>query len=110
MERTNQNKRPKIPFTGYQKFAIFILAVTQFSVVLDFMIMAPLGDLLMKVLAMKPSQFGSAVSGYAFSAGISGLLTAGFADRFDRKKLLLFFYIGFIAGTFFCGLSTNYHL
>jgi MFS family permease len=72
------------------------------------MIMAPLGDLLMKVLAMKPSQFGSAVSGYAFSAGIAGLLTAGFADRFDRKKLLLFFYIGFIAGTILCALANSY--
>ena len=108
MEPTNQNKTSKIPFTAYQKFAIFILAVTQFSVVLDFMIMAPLGDLLMKVLAMKPAQFGSAVSGYAFSAGIAGLLTAGFADRFDRKKLLLFFYIGFIAGTILCALANSY--
>jgi multidrug resistance protein len=62
----------------------------------------------MKVLAMKPSQFGSAVSGYAFSAGIAGLLTAGFADRFDRKKLLLFFYIGFIAGTILCALANSY--
>jgi MFS family permease len=62
----------------------------------------------MKVLSMKPSQFGSAVSGYAFSAGIAGLLTAGVADRFDRKKLLLFFYIGFIAGTVLCALATSY--
>ena len=108
MEPTNQPNQAKTPFTSYQKFVIFILAVTQFSVVLDFMIMAPLGDLLMKVLAMKPSQFGSAVSGYAFSAGIAGLLTAGFADRFDRKKLLLFFYIGFIAGTILCALADSY--
>lgn len=108
MEPSNQNKQVKIPFTRYQKFAIFILAVTQFSVVLDFMIMAPLGDLLMKVLAMKPSQFGSAVSGYAFSAGIAGLLTAGFADKFDRKKLLLFFYLGFIAGTILCAIANSY--
>src|SRR6187397_2760349 len=55
-------------------------------------------------------QFGFAVSVYAFSAGTSGLLTAGFADRFDRKKLLLFFYIGFIAGTLLCGLSRSYEL
>src|SRR4029078_3031628 len=47
-------------------------------------------------------------SAYAFSAGISGFLTAGFADRFDRKKLLLFFYAGFIAGTIFCGLANTY--
>lgn len=97
-----------IPFTGYQKLAIFLLAITQFTVILDFMVMSPLGDILMKSLSLKPSAFGIAVSAYAFSAGLSGLLTAGFADRFDRKKLLLFFYIGFIAGTIFCGLAHTY--
>ena len=97
-----------IPFTSYQKFVIFILAITQFSVILDFMVMSPLGDMLMKAMNLKPSQFGVAVSAYAFSAGISGLLTAGFADKFDRKRLLLFFYIGFIAGTFFCSIANTY--
>src|SRR5436190_21103823 len=97
-----------IPFTSYQKFVIVAMAITMFSVVLDFMIMSPLGDLLMKSFNMKPSQFGAAVSVYAFSAGAAGFLTAGFADRFDRKKLLLFFYIGFIAGTFLCSIATSY--
>lgn len=101
-------KEEPVPFTGYQKFVIFILAITQFTVILDFMVMSPLGDMLMKSLNLKPSAFGFAVSAYAFSAGISGLLTAGFADRFDRKKLLLFFYIGFIGGTIFCGLAHTY--
>jgi predicted MFS family arabinose efflux permease len=97
-----------IPFSSYQKFVIVIMAITMFSVVLDFMIMSPMGDMLMKVFTMKPSQFGAAVSVYAFSAGLSGFLTAGFADRFDRKKLLLFFYIGFIAGTFLCSMAGSY--
>jgi predicted MFS family arabinose efflux permease len=99
-----------IPFSPYQKFVIFILAITQFSVILDFMIMSPLGDMLMKDLGLKPQQFGLAVSAYAFSAGSSGLLTAGFADKFDRKKLLLVFYTGFIGGTIFCGLSNSYFM
>jgi predicted MFS family arabinose efflux permease len=103
-----QQKQSSVPFTGYQKFAIFILALTMFTVVLDFMVMSPLGDILMKSLGLKPSHFGFAVSAYAFSAGISGLLTAGFADRYDRKKLLLFFYTGFIAGTFLCGIANTY--
>src|ERR1035438_10090059 len=105
-----QKDMAAIPFTSYQKLVIFILAITQFSVILDFMVMSPLGDMLMKSLSLKPSQFGLAVSAYAFSAGISGLLTAGFADRFDRKKLLLFFYIGFIAGTLLCGVANTYPL
>jgi predicted MFS family arabinose efflux permease len=99
-----------IPFSPYQKFVIFILAITQFSVILDFMIMSPLGDMMMKSLDLKPAQFGLAVSAYAFSAGIAGLLTAGFADKFDRKKLLLFFYIGFICGTFCCSIANTYWL
>ena len=97
-----------IPFSRYDKFVIFILAITQFTVILDFMVMAPLGDLLLKSLAMDTQDFGIAVSAYAFSAGASGLLTAGFADKFDRKKLLLFFYIGFIVGTLFCGLAYSF--
>ncbi|RZJ67468.1 MAG: MFS transporter [Flavobacterium sp.] len=95
-------------FTGYQKFVIVILAMLQFTVILDFMVISPLGDILMKTLDMTTANFGLVVSGYAFSAGASGLLAAGFADKFDRKKLLVFFYIGFICGTVFCAFSTNY--
>ena len=96
------------PFTPHQKFIIAILALLQFTVILDFMVISPLGDILMKTLDMTTANFGFTVSAYAFSAGISGLLAAGFADKFDRKKLLIFFYSGFIAGTLFCALSTSY--
>lgn len=95
-------------FTPYQVLVIVLLALTQFTVVLDFMVMNPLGDILMKSMDISTKQFGIVVSSYAFSAGISGLLTAGFADKFDRKKLLLFFYVGFILGTVFCGISVTY--
>lgn len=97
-------------FSSYQVLVIVLLALTQFTVVLDFMVMSPLGDLLMKSMSLTTKQFGFAVLSYGISAGISGLLTAGFADSFDRKKLLLFFYIGFIVGTLFCGLATSYPL
>jgi predicted MFS family arabinose efflux permease len=96
------------PLSSYQKFVMAVLAITQFTVVLDFMVMSPLGDILMKSLVITPKQFGIAVSSYAFSAGISGLLAAGFADKFDRKKLLIFFYLGFIVGTFLCGIAPTY--
>lgn len=102
------NKLDQAPFTAYQKLVVFLLAMTQFTVVLDFMVMSPMGDILMKAIDLKPAQFGIAVSAYAFSAGASGLLTAGFADRFDRKKLLLFFYSGFIIGTFCCSFAHDY--
>jgi len=96
-------------FTGYQVFMIAMLAILQFTVVLDFMVLAPLGVILLKDLGMKTSQFGLVVSGYAISAGIAGILAAGFADKFDRKKLLMFFYVGFIVGTVCCALATSFH-
>ncbi len=99
-----------VKLTSYQILVIVLLSLTQFTVVLDFMVMSPLGDKLMKAMQLSTQQFGVAVFSYAFSAGISGFLTAGFADSFDRKKLLLFFYIGFIIGTVFCGLANTYPL
>lgn len=99
---------PLTPFSPYQKYVVGMLAFLQFAVILDFMLMSPLGALIMPALAISPKQFGLVVSAYAFSAGLSGLLTAGFADRFDRKKLLLFFYTGFILGTLWCGLAQTF--
>jgi predicted MFS family arabinose efflux permease len=100
---------PRPVFTSYQIFVVALLAFLQFTVVLDFMILSPLSAILLKELSISTAQFGRVVSAYAFSAGVSALLAAGFADRFDRKKILLFFYAGFIIGTLFCGLAPNYH-
>jgi predicted MFS family arabinose efflux permease len=96
------------PFSPYQKTVVAMLAFLQFAVILDFMLMAPMGALIMPALKLAPSEFGLVVSAYAFSAAASGLLTAGFADRFDRKKLLLFFYGGFVLGTVWCGLAQSF--
>lgn len=97
-------------FSSYQRFIIIILAILQFAVVLDFMVMSPLSAQLMPSLRITPAQFGLVVSVYAFSAGIAGILAAGFADKFDRKKLLLFFMAGFLIGTLLCGLAPSYPL
>jgi predicted MFS family arabinose efflux permease len=97
-----------LQFSRYQKFVVGMLAFLQFAVILDFMLMSPLGALIMPALSITPKQFGLVVSAYAFSAGASGLLTAGFADRFDRKRLLLFFYTGFILGTLWCGMAQSF--
>jgi predicted MFS family arabinose efflux permease len=97
-------------FSGYQKSVVGMLAFLQFAVILDFMLMSPLGAVIMPALSITPKQFGLVVSAYAFSAGASGFVTAGFADRFDRRKLLLFFYAGFMAGTLWCGLAQSFEL
>ncbi|KAF0218417.1 MAG: arabinose efflux permease family [Geobacteraceae bacterium] len=95
-------------FTSYEKFVIAILSLLQFTVIVDFMVLSPLGAMLMPSMGISTSRFGLVVSAYAISAGVSGLMAAGFADRFDRKKMLLFFYAGFVLGTLFCGIANSY--
>lgn len=107
---SGDNKSREKLFTSYQVFVIVILSLLQFTVILDFMVLSPLGAILINQLHVTTSQFGLVVSAYAFSAGAAGLLTAGFADKFDRKKLLLFFYTGFITGTVLCAIAPSYQL
>ena len=91
-----------------ERLLLFILAAVNFTHIMDFMIMMPLGPQLMNLLHINPQQFGLAVSAYAITAGISSFISAFFVDRFDRKKVLLFAYIGFVIGTFSCALAPNY--
>jgi predicted MFS family arabinose efflux permease len=97
-------------FSRYEAFIIAVLTILQFTLVLDFMVISPLGDLLTKDLDIKPDRFSWVVSVYAYSAGIAGFLAAGFADKFDRKKLLLIFYTGFLLGTVLCAMAHDYHM
>lgn len=97
-------------FTPYQKLMILIIALVQFTVVLDFLIMAPLGNEFIKALHLDTGEFGLAVSVYAFSAGASGLLAAGIADKYQRKTLLLVTYTGFTLSTLLCSVANSYGL
>src|SRR6202171_4767234 len=97
-------------FSRYQSILVALLALVQFTIIIDFMIMSPLGAIIMPALNISAAQFGVAVSAYAFSAGISGILAVGFAGRFERKWLLLFFYVGFTLGTALCAIAPNYHV
>src|SRR5258706_2815009 len=86
---------------------LLLLAAVQFTHIVDFMILMPIGPQLMRDLHIGPGQFSALVAAYTISSGIVGLLIAPFIDRFDRRKLLLFAYAGFIAGTLACALSQN---
>jgi predicted MFS family arabinose efflux permease len=87
-----------------------ILASIQFTNLMDFVILMPLGPQLMRVFSISPQQFGMIVSGYTFSAGVVGLLGAMVIDRFDRKKILLILYAGFATGNLLCALSPTFEI
>ncbi len=91
-----------------ERILLLILACINFTHIIDFIIMMPLGTYLMALLKINPQQFSLIVSAYTFSAGISGFISAFFVDRFDRKIVLLLGYIGFIAGTFACAFAPSY--
>jgi predicted MFS family arabinose efflux permease len=89
---------------------LILLASVQFTNVLDFMIVMPLGPTYMDKMNLSPSQFGWVASAYGYAAAASGLLAAMFMDRFDRKRSLLVIYAGFIVATLLCGAAYNYPL
>ncbi len=87
---------------------LLTLAGIQFTHILDFMIMMPLGPQFRQIFNISDAQFGVLVSAYTFAAGASGLLAAFYVDRFGRKKLLLVLYVLFALATMACGLAASY--
>ncbi|MFD2163389.1 MFS transporter [Paradesertivirga mongoliensis] len=91
-----------------EKIILLLLAALNFTHILDFMIMMPLGNYLMPYFDISSQQFSMLVAAYTFSAAISGFLAAFFVDNFDRKQVLLFGYCGFLVGTLCCAVSPSY--
>jgi predicted MFS family arabinose efflux permease len=89
---------------------LLTLAAVQFTHIVDFMIMMPLGPQFMRLFAIGPQQFGFMVSAYTFAAAASGFVAAFWIDRFDRKHALLGLYAGFIVATALCGIAPDYPL
>lgn len=91
-----------------ERLFLLTLAGIQFSHILDFMIVMPLGPVLMQTFNIGTHEFGLLVASYSFSAAVSGLLAATFVDLFERKRLLLFSFMLFGLSTLACGLAPNY--
>jgi DHA1 family inner membrane transport protein len=100
---------PAFPIFAYmnrkERIILFILACLNFTHILDFMIMMPLGNYLMPYFKMSTHFFSWIVAAYPVTAFVSGLIAAFYVDQFDRKKVLLFAYTGFIIGTICCGIA-----
>jgi DHA1 family inner membrane transport protein len=89
---------------------LLILASAQFTSIVDFMVVMPLGPQLMRKMEIDAGQFGMIVASYTVAAGLAGLLGSSIMDRFGRKSAFLTLYAGFLVGTLFCGLSTGYYM
>ena len=96
--------------TKKERLILLLLSALNFTHILDFMIMMPLGNYLIPYFSISPQQFAILVSAYTFSAGASGFVAAFYVDNFDRKKILIAAYIGFLVGTLACGLAPTFAL
>ncbi len=96
---------------GKQKERFFLLSLAgiQFTHILDFMIMMPLGPDFIRELNINTHQFGLLLSSYTFAAAVAGVFATYFIDRFERRVLLLSLYVCFIIATLLCGLAPDYH-
>jgi len=93
-----------------ERALLLTLAGIQFTHIVDFMVMMPLGPYFTRLFGISDAQFGLLVSAYTLSAGLSGLCASLFIDRFERKRLLLWMYAGFALATLACGLAPGYTL
>jgi len=91
-----------------ERLLLFLLASINFTHILDFMIIMPLGNYLMPYFRINTQQFSLIVSSYSYAAFASGILAVFVVDRFDRKRTLLFGYSGFVIGTLLCGIAPDY--
>jgi len=89
---------------------IWLLALVQFTIIMDFMVMMPLGPQIMSAFHITPAAFAAAVSAYSWCSGLSGLFAATYIDRFDRRRLLLVAYVLFALSNLICALTTSYTL
>lgn len=101
-------KTARIRFSRNEKILLGLMAGINFNHIVDFMIMMPLGPMLIRLFGIEARQFGLLVSSYSFTAGVSGLLASLYIDRFDRKSSLLFFFAGFILSTVACALAPSF--
>ncbi|WP_422926477.1 MFS transporter [Singulisphaera sp. PoT] len=107
MDHSNTTSTAEIT-PGRQRAILLTLAAVQFTSIVDFMVVMPLGSQLMDKLNINPDKFGNIVSAYTISAGIAGFFAASFIDRFGRRASFLSLFSGFLVGTLLCGLANSY--
>lgn len=110
-EVENRSKTSFLKWKGFfysESSFVFLLSLIQFTHILDFMIMMPLGRNFESEFEITPKEFSILISSYTYSAFFAGIMSSLFIDRFNRRTTALFLYSGFIFGTLLCGIANSY--
>jgi len=94
--------------SGREALLLFVLATIQFTHIVDFVIVMPLGPVYIREMGLSPQQFGHIVAAYTIAAGVAAIAASQWLDRFGRKAALLTLFAGFAAGTLLCAVAPNY--
>ena len=91
-----------------ERSILLVLLGVQFTHLMDFMVLMPLGPQFMRIWHISTTQFAVLVSAYTLSAAVTSLLWSLYVDRFDRKRALLFIYCGFAVSTVVCAAAPDF--
>jgi len=94
----------------HERWMLATLAVIQFTATLDFMVMMPLAPQFTRLFGISAQEFGFLISAYTFAAAGAGVVTSIFIERFDRKRLLLTIYSGFVVSAIVTASAQSYPL
>lgn len=108
--QTNEELAASAAVRRHELIVLLVLSAVQFTSIVDFVVVMPLGPDLMESLKIGPDEFGHVVSAYTFAAGIAGLVASSFIDRVSRRSAFLSLYAGFLIGTLLCAFAPNYQL
>jgi predicted MFS family arabinose efflux permease len=103
-----EDRPAKSTVAGNERIVLLVLAAVNFTSIVDFMVIMPLGPRLQQTLGITIDQFGWIVASYTYAAGCAGLVASSLIDRFGRKSAYLTLFTGFLVGTLLCGLAPNY--
>ena len=87
---------------------IALVALVQVVNILDFIMVMPMGPEFAKALGIPLSHLGYVGGTYTAAACVSGLISATFLDRFDRRSALIVALLGLTLGTISGAFATGF--
>ncbi len=91
-----------------ERLILLVLATVQFTAIVDFMVIMPLAPQLKRSIGLTTDRFALVVAAYTIAAGLAGLVSTLFLDRFARRPTYLVLFAGFLLGTLACGVAPDF--